>query len=393
MDEGGELGSHVGGVAHSLVPVTDNSLGNKGGEVVVRLPGDTLNSNGDVCGWDGLIEDTDLGSDELWLALLLSGELGRGLRVWLRWKTGEVLLGELNELGVWDTTSTDEDHAVSGVVGLDVVNEILALDGLDVLGWAKDGAAEWLSLESGGVKVVENNLLELLVNLLRLAEDNVALALNSALVELGVLENVGENVDGRWNISVEGLGVVNGGLALYGISECCDVYSAVFDVRMCMRSSVLPCSQSRAPTAAVCGWRFPARHVSPSAPRMPFRACLNSRTLKARCSKKCAVPLVLSVSARDPASIQTPTVEVCAHGECSVAIYVAVSQLTPSEYVESLRAYGESVGQSCTLGLDAVVALLRDWGSEASLQCWGGELGWLAQALGEVECQSGGHGE
>jgi hypothetical protein len=33
------------------------------------------------------------------------------------------------------------------------------------------------------------------------------------------------------------------------------------------------------------------------------------------------VPFVLSVSARDPASIQTPTVDVCAHGECSVAIY------------------------------------------------------------------------
>ena len=32
------------------------------------------------------------------------------------------------------------------------------------------------------------------------------------------------------------------------------------------------------------------------------------------------MPLVLSVSARDPASIHTPTVDVCAHGECSVAI-------------------------------------------------------------------------
>lgn len=40
--------------------------------------------------------------------------------------------------------------------------------------------------------------------------------------------------------------------------------------------------------------------------------------LKAKCSKKCAVPLTLS--ALEPASIQTPTVEVCAQGECSVAI-------------------------------------------------------------------------
>jgi hypothetical protein len=33
-------------------------------------------------------------------------------------------------------------------------------------------------------------------------------------------------------------------------------------------------------------------------------------TLKAKCSKKCAVPFVRSVSARLPASIQTPTVDV-----------------------------------------------------------------------------------
>jgi hypothetical protein len=43
-------------------------------------------------------------------------------------------------------------------------------------------------------------------------------------------------------------------------------------------------------------------------------------TLNARCSKKCAVPFVLSVSARLPASIHTPTVDVWAQGECSVAI-------------------------------------------------------------------------
>ncbi len=36
------------------------------------------------------------------------------------------------------------------------------------------------------------------------------------------------------------------------------------------------------------------------------------RTLKARCSRKWAVPLVSAVSAREPASIQTPTVEVWA---------------------------------------------------------------------------------
>lgn len=42
-------------------------------------------------------------------------------------------------------------------------------------------------------------------------------------------------------------------------------------------------------------------------------------TLKARCSRKWAVPEVASVSARDPASIQIPTVAVWRKGEYSVA--------------------------------------------------------------------------
>ena len=58
-------------------------------------------------------------------------------------------------------------------------------------------------------------------------------------------------------------------------------------------------------------------NISASPPSLPFTGL---HTLNARCSKKCAVPLVLSVSARLPASIQTPTVDVWAHGECSVAI-------------------------------------------------------------------------
>ena len=41
--------------------------------------------------------------------------------------------------------------------------------------------------------------------------------------------------------------------------------------------------------------------------------------MKAICSKKCAVPFVRSVSAREPASIHAPTVAVCAAGFDSVA--------------------------------------------------------------------------
>ena len=75
-------------------------------------------------------------------------------------------------------TRVDKDHAVSGVVVLDVVGELGAGDVADVLAGAENGAAERLVLESSGVKVVKDNLLDLLLNLLGLAKDDVALTLD-----------------------------------------------------------------------------------------------------------------------------------------------------------------------------------------------------------------------
>lgn len=123
-----------------------------------------------------------------------------------------------------NATSTDKDHTVSSVVGLDVVLEIGALDALDVLLGSEDGAAEGLALESGGVEVVENDLLKLLVYLFLLAENDITLALNRGGLELGVLEDIRENVDGGGDVVVESLGVVDGVFALsrhqYAASRC-----------------------------------------------------------------------------------------------------------------------------------------------------------------------------
>jgi hypothetical protein len=65
-------------------------------------------------------------------------------------------------------------------------------------------------LEGGGVKMVENNLLELLLDLLGLPQNHITLALNGGLLELGVLENIGENIDTLRRILVQGLGEVDG---------------------------------------------------------------------------------------------------------------------------------------------------------------------------------------
>ena len=121
-----------------------------------------------------------------------------------------MFLGQSDKLLVGDTTSTNENHAVSGVVGLDVVDQVVPLDGLDVLLGTEDGATKRLALESSGVKVVENNLLELLVNLLLLTQDDVPLTLNGTGLQLRVLKDVCEDVDGLGDIVVEGLRVVDG---------------------------------------------------------------------------------------------------------------------------------------------------------------------------------------
>lgn len=211
MDETAELAALVRSVAKSLVVVANDGLGDESSEVVVVGPADTLNGNSNVGGGDGIVADADIRADEVGLLL---GEDGSAALGGGSGELGEVLVGHLDELLVGDATGANENHAVGGVVVLDVVHELGAGDVTDVLTGAEDGTAEGLVLVGGSVEVVENNLLELLLNLLGLAEDDVALALDGGLLELGVLENILENVDALGDVLVESLGEVDSVLAL-----------------------------------------------------------------------------------------------------------------------------------------------------------------------------------
>jgi hypothetical protein len=114
-----------------------------------------------------------------------------------------VLVGHLNKLLMGNATGTNEDHAVGCVVVLDVAGKLGPGDVTDVLAGTKDSAAQRLVLEGGGVEVIEDDLFKLLFDLLRLSQDNVALALDGRLLKLRVLEDIGENVDALWRILVE----------------------------------------------------------------------------------------------------------------------------------------------------------------------------------------------
>ena len=211
MDIAAELASLVRGVAHGLVIVADNSLGNESSEVILGVPADTLDGKGNVGSAHGVVANTDIGADEL--GLLLGKEVGLVLGA-LAGKTREVLLSQLDKLLVGNTTSTNQDHTVGSVVVLDVVDELGSGNVADVLAGAKNGAAQSLVLESSGVKVVKDDLLNLLLNLLGLPQDDVAFTLDGRLLELGVLQDIGEDVNELRNVGVEGLGKVDGVLAL-----------------------------------------------------------------------------------------------------------------------------------------------------------------------------------
>jgi hypothetical protein len=66
------------------------------------------------------------------------------------------------------------------------------------------------TLEGNSVKVVKDDLLDLLVDLLLLPEDDVPLPLNRSLLQLGSLQDVRDDLDTLANILLEALGVVDG---------------------------------------------------------------------------------------------------------------------------------------------------------------------------------------
>jgi hypothetical protein len=84
------------------------------------------------------------------------------------------------------------------------------------------------------MQVIKDNFLQLLVNLLRFSQNDIPLTLNRRWLELGVLENIGKDVDGGGYIGVESLCVVDGVFTLdimlasissSGRSQPTDVYA------------------------------------------------------------------------------------------------------------------------------------------------------------------------
>lgn len=77
-----------------------------------------------------------------------------------------MLLGELDERLVLDTSGSDENHAVRSVVLLDVVLQVRLADGEDVLAWSEDGASEglaWMRLKMRKYRIVPRSRVALFI--------------------------------------------------------------------------------------------------------------------------------------------------------------------------------------------------------------------------------------
>ena len=73
------------------------------------------------------------------------------------------------------------------VVGVDVVDQIVAGDALDVLGGSEDGSAQGRALVSHRVQVIEHHLLQVHVHLLHLPAQKQHININTELTRDPIL--------------------------------------------------------------------------------------------------------------------------------------------------------------------------------------------------------------
>jgi len=135
-----QLGRQQGGGAQRAVPVAHDRGEDVHGPVVGVLVRDALDGDRDVAVLPGVVTDADLGADERRLLPGLAAERLAGGR-----ELGKVLLGELDELVVVDRAGAGKDHLVGVQVLGPVLEEVVPVNGLDVLVGAEDVVTEGLA--------------------------------------------------------------------------------------------------------------------------------------------------------------------------------------------------------------------------------------------------------
>mmetsp|Transcript_5843 Transcript_5843/g.16362 ORF Transcript_5843/g.16362 Transcript_5843/m.16362 type:complete len:335 (-) Transcript_5843:233-1237(-) len=176
--------------ARVLIPGSKHRLHHHEGDGVWVCPRRALKRDGQVHERLIRVPHAHLASrEERWLVLHEVRRTDALLR-----ELGEVLLRRLDQRGVIDAPRRGNHHAVSRVVRRNIVHQVLLGDRPHIIRRPENGAPERTVLERSRVQVIKHNLLRHALNLLHLAQDDVPLALNRVLLQLGVLKNIGQYV-------------------------------------------------------------------------------------------------------------------------------------------------------------------------------------------------------
>mmetsp|Transcript_27114 Transcript_27114/g.42130 ORF Transcript_27114/g.42130 Transcript_27114/m.42130 type:complete len:327 (+) Transcript_27114:296-1276(+) len=162
-----------------------NGLKQHEGEGILAGPACTLKCQGNVCGAIRIEFDSDVGSGEDRSVVVHIHAKG-----WSFPDISKVFLRQIAELHVIHGSSSRNHHATSGVVLIDVLLQIGLGQAANVLFRTENGSSEPRSLKGGGVQMVQDQLLLLLVHLLHLAQNDSTLTLNGALVQFAIEQDV-----------------------------------------------------------------------------------------------------------------------------------------------------------------------------------------------------------
>jgi hypothetical protein len=126
-----------------------------------------------------------------------------------------------------DATGTNKAHVVGGVVGLNIRRKVITLDGKNVLLWAEDCVTECLTcamevingvpgcnLDGGGILGNQwhgwsNTTSSSCLSTSCCSHKMTSRSCPMALLELGVLEDVRDDVNSLWDLLAKDLGVIN----------------------------------------------------------------------------------------------------------------------------------------------------------------------------------------
>ena len=107
----------------------------------------------------------------------------------------EVLLYQVNELLMANTTGTYNNHVLTEVVGLEEINDHIAVDLIYVINVTKDGLAHHVLSENIEVDIFHQGLHMIVIGCLQLLPDSFLLHLKVVVVVIGVADHIAENLN------------------------------------------------------------------------------------------------------------------------------------------------------------------------------------------------------